>query len=328
MENDGVIRWGIVGPGTIAKKFASDMKYVAGSELLAVGSRAQEKAEQFAREYGIPRSYGSYEELANDTDIDAIYVATPHPFHKDCVMTGLRAGKAVLCEKPFTLNADEAEEIAKAARDAQVFLMEAMWTRFLPAIVKVREWLGAGRIGEVRLLKAEYGFRAALNPRSRLFDLRLGGGALLDAGVYPISLASMIFGQAPERTVGSAHVGETGVDEHFSIIFSYPGGRSAVLNGAIRLRLQNDACIIGTEGMIHIPGFINAKAATLRANGVQETFVYEGLEHGFAFEIAEVNRCLRRGLTESSVMLIGESIQIMKTIDNIRKEWGIIYPSE
>lgn len=328
MNSEDIIRWGIIGPGTIAKKFASDMKYVTGSELLAVGSRTKEKAEKFAREYGIPRSYGSYEELAGDADIDAIYVATPHPYHKDCVMTGLRAGKAVLCEKPFTLNADEAEEIVKVARESKLFLMEAMWTRFLPAIVKVRDWLDAGRIGEVRLLKAEYGFRAALNPRSRLFDLRLGGGALLDAGIYPISLASMIFGRAPERTAGSVHLGETGVDEQSSFIFSYPGGSSAVLNSAIRLGLQNDACIIGTEGMIHIPGFISAKSAALHVNGVQETFVYEGVEHGFAFEIAEVNQCLRRGLTESRVMPIGESIQIMKTMDYIRKEWGIIYPSE
>jgi dihydrodiol dehydrogenase / D-xylose 1-dehydrogenase (NADP) len=329
MKSDKVIKWGILGPGVIAKKFVGDFKHVKNAEVIAVGSRSLENAERFAQEFQIPRAYGSYEQLVQDADVDIIYVATPHPAHKDNVMSCLRAGKSVLCEKPFSINAQEAEEMVEYAKEAKLFLMEAMWTRFLPAIVKTREWLSADLIGEVRLVKADFGFRIGWDPEHRLLNAELGGGSLLDAGIYPISFASMIFGEAPETITSNSHIGETGVDEHFSALFTYSGGRSASLNGAVRLQMRYDAFIYGTEGYIHVPNFLFAKSADLFINGeLKESFTYDGEETGYAFEAAEATRCLQEGLTESKIMSSSETLQLMQTLDAIRQQWGLTYPSE
>ena len=191
------VKWGIMGPGTISHKFVQSLKCLDGCEATAVGSRSKERAGEFAAQYGINRAYGSYEGLANDPDIDIIYVSTPHTAHFECTLMCLKAGKAVLCEKPFTINAKEAEILITTARTYGLFLMEAMWTRFLPAIVKVRELLAEGAIGEVRMLRADFGFRGKFDPLSRYLNPKIGGGALLDVGVYPVSFASMIFGIIP-----------------------------------------------------------------------------------------------------------------------------------
>jgi dihydrodiol dehydrogenase / D-xylose 1-dehydrogenase (NADP) len=329
MKNDKVIKWGILGPGVIARKFVGDIKHVMNAEVIAVGSRSIENAERFAQQFQIPRAYGSYEQLVRDADVDIIYVATPHPAHKDNVMSCLRAGKAVLCEKPFTINAQEAEEMVQYAKEAKLFLMEAMWTRFLPAVVKAKEWLSTERIGEVRMVKADFGFRIGWDPEHRLLNPELGGGSLLDAGIYPISFASMVFGEAPETIVSSSHIGETGVDEHFSALFTYSGGRTAALNGAVRLQMRNDAFIFGTEGYIHVPNFLMAKSADLFINGVLvDSFKYDGEETGYAFEAAEATRCLQEGLIESKIMPANETLQLMQTLDTIRQQWGLTYPSE
>lgn len=323
------IRWGIMGTGWIAEKFAADLTYVSNGEGAAVGSRTRNSAEQFAAKFSIPRAYGSYEELANDPEIDAIYVATPHPFHRDNVITALRGGKAVLCEKPITVNSRELEEIIALAKEKGLFLMEAMWTRFLPPIVQVRKWLEEGRIGEVKLVKAEFGFRSDWNPSGRLLNLELGGGALLDAGIYPVSFASMIFGADPEEVWSTAHIGETGVDEHFSILLDYGQGRSASLHGAVRLDLTNEAYIYGTEGSIHIPSFLNANTATLLVRGQEaETVTDDRIAVGYAFEAEEVGRCLLAGETESSTITLAESLGIMRLLDQVRAQWGIKYPFE
>ncbi|WP_226038091.1 Gfo/Idh/MocA family protein [Aquibacillus saliphilus] len=323
------IKWGILGTGGIAKKFAEDLSYASNADRIAVGSRTKNSAKEFAERYGIERAYGSYQELAEDKDVDAIYVATPHPFHKENVMACLRAGKAVLCEKPFTVRAEELEELIDFAKDKKLFLMEAMWTRFLPPIVKVREWINNGKIGEVRLVKADFGFRAPWNPEWRLLNPDLGGGALLDAGIYPVSFASMILGAKPEKITSTAHIGETGVDEEFSIIMSYPGGKTASLNGAVRLNLTNEAYILGTEGYIHIPSFHSAKSASLYIGKEKvETFIDDRESTGYAFEAEEVGRALSEGLKESSVMPLNESLEIMKLMDEVRGQWGLKYPFE
>ncbi|MBM7570447.1 Gfo/Idh/MocA family oxidoreductase [Aquibacillus albus] len=322
-------RWGILSTGGIANQFAMDITFAKNAELVAVGSRTNESATKFAETHGIPRAYGNYEELAQDPEVDAIYVATPHPFHKENVMTCLRAGKAVLCEKPFTVRAAELEELITFARDKKLFLMEAMWTRFLPPIVKVREWIKAGKIGDVRLVKAEFGFKAPWDPDWRLLNPELGGGALLDAGIYPISFASMILGAQPEKIESSAFIGETGVDEHFSIFLSYPSGKTAMLNGAIRLGLTNEAYIHGTEGYIRIPSFLNTRSATLYINNEEvETYSDDRVAKGYAFEAEEVGRCLQEGLTESSVIPLNESLEILKILDEVREQWGLKYPFE
>lgn len=323
------IKWGIMGTGWIAEKFAADLAHVSNGEGLAAGSRTLESAKKFADKFGLPRAYGSYEELVNDPDIDAIYVATPHPYHRDNVLTALNAGKAVLCEKPFTVNSAELEPLIKSAREKQLFLMEAMWTRFLPPIVQVRKWLEEGRIGEVKLVQAEFGFQSDWNPEGRLLNPQLGGGALLDAGIYPVSLASMIFGTEPEQIWSTVDIGSTGVDEHFSILMDYGQGRAASLHGAIRLDLTNGASIYGTEGMIYIPSFLNATEAFLRVTGQEEVkYTDDRASVGYAFEAEEVGRCLIQGLKESPVIPLAESLSILKLLDQIRAQWGLKYPFE
>lgn len=326
---DRKIKWGIIGTGTIAEKFAKDLPYVSNGEGVAVGSRNSQSAAQFAAKYNLPRSYGSYDELLADPDVEAVYVATPHPFHKDNVASALRAGKAVLCEKPFTVNSAELEELIALARKNNVFLMEAMWTRFLPPIIKVREWLESGRIGQVKLIKAEFGFRSDWNPQGRLFNPELGGGALLDIGIYPVSFASMLFGAEPAHIMSTVQIGETGVDEHFSLLLDYGEGRTASLHGAVRLELSNGVYIHGTKGVIHVPSFINSTTATLQVYGEgEEIFRDDRKAEGYAYEAEEVGRCLIEGLKESPVMKLKESLEIMRLLDQIRAQWGLRYPFE
>lgn len=323
------IKWGIVGTGAIAEQFAIDLAYVSNAEKFAVGSRSVEGASLFANKHAFTKSYGSYEELLSDSEIEAVYVATPHPFHKDNVIAALRAGKAVLCEKPFTINSLELEELIALARTSDLFLMEAMWTRFLPPIVQVREWISSGRIGEVTLIKAEFGFRGEFDPKSRLFNLELGGGALLDVGIYPISFTSMLLGAKPYQITSTVQIGETGVDEHFSLLLDYGEGKSATLHGAITHELSNDVRIHGTKGSIHIPSFFNSTEASLHVYGeVEEKFFDDRMAKGYAYEAEEVGRCLIEGLKESPVITLKESLDIMNLLDEIRAQWGLRYPFE
>ncbi|WP_138755619.1 Gfo/Idh/MocA family protein [Paenibacillus sinopodophylli] len=323
------IKWGILGPGWISSKFARDLAYAAGAELVAVGGRNLEKSERFAEQFNIPRAYGSVEELAQDADVDIVYVGTLHPIHKENVLELLRAGKAVLCEKPFTMNAAEAKEIIEVARENKVFLMEAMWTRFLPPIRKVMEWIAEGKIGEVRLVKADFGFDIGWAPESRLLDPALGGGALLDAGIYPVSFASLIYGEAPAKISSSARIGATGVDEQFSLLFEYEGGRTAALNGAVQLGMVSDAYIYGTNGHIHVPNFLFSKSASLHVKNTDaESFVDNREAEGYAFEAEEAMNALREGRLESSIIPLDETLSIMTTLDAIRKQWGLRYPAD
>jgi len=323
------IRWGILGAGNIARKFATGLQVVAGSELFAVGSRSIDKAQNFAKEFNIPKAYGSYEEMVKDPEIDVVYVATPHTFHKPHTILCLNNGKAVLCEKPFAVNAGEAEEMVEAAKKNNLFLMEAMWTRFLPVMYKVKEWIAADAIGEVRMLTADFGFRANLNPEGRLFNLELGGGALLDVGVYTISLAYMIFGGAPERITGIAHIGETGVDEQAAMILGYKNGELAILHTAIRTRTFQEARIIGTKGSIIIPDFWRATTANLKVDGKDDEIVEIPFDaNGYCYEAREVECCLREGKLQSDLMPWDESISILRTMDELRNQWGLKYPSD
>lgn len=323
------IKWGILGPGWISSKFAADLAFAAGAELVAVGGRNLEKSEKFAKQFNIPRAYGSVDELAQDAEVEIVYVGTLHPIHKENVLELLRAGKAVLCEKPFTMNAAEAKEIIELAREKKVFLMEAMWTRFLPPIRKVMEWIAADKIGEVRLVKADFGFDIGWAPESRLLDPALGGGALLDAGIYPVSFASLIYGEAPAKIMSSARIGETGVDEQFSLLFEYEGGRTAALNGAVQLGMVSDAYIYGTKGHIHVPNFLFGKSASLHAKGADaESFVDNREAEGYAFEAEEAMNALREGRLESSIIPLDETLTIMATLDEIRKQWGLRYPAD
>lgn len=323
------INWGIMATGWIAHKFVQGLKLIEDATIAAVGSRTMESAKTFADHYGIAKAYGSYEELVNDPDVDIIYIGTPHPMHHDNALMGLKAGKHVLCEKPFCMNAGETKEVVNFAREKGLFLMEAMWTRYLPAIVKVREWLDKGLIGEIHCLKADFGYRAPWKPEERLLNPVLGGGSLLDVGIYPVSFASMIFKKQPMKMETMAKLGLTGVDELFGALFAYDGGEMASLMGALRTDLVDDAWIYGSEGMIHIPDFFYAKSAKLMVKGQDpEPFGPDFEGTGYQYEALEAMRCIREGKLESDLMPLNESIEIMETMDAMRKVWGLKYPFE
>jgi predicted dehydrogenase len=318
-----------MGTGAIARKFASDLVALPGAKLLAVGSRSQTKADDFGREFNLTRCYPSYEELVGDSEVDAIYVATPHSCHKDNTLLALSANKPVLVEKPFAINAREAEVVIRAARDKQLLVMDAMWTRFVPLYVRLRELLREGTVGPIQSIRADFGFQTDPATHPRLFDPSLGGGALLDVGVYPISLASMVLG-SPVRVSSEARMGATGVDEHDAMVFAHQHGQLALLACAITLNTSLDAMLIGERGSIWIhPPFWKAKSMTLtREDGRQELleFPFEGL--GYQFEAIEFMDCLRSGRVESEIMPLDESLSIMKILDLLRKQWGLKYPMD
>lgn len=324
------IRWGILGTGRIAQKFALGLSFLEDAELIAVGSRAQKTADQFARSWGIPHRHATYAALAEDPDVDVIYVATPHPFHKENSILCLEGGKAVLCEKPLTINAREAEELISCARRRGLFLMEAMWTRFLPAICRLRELLAEGAIGEVRTVKADFCFRTDWNPQSRLLNPELAGGALLDVGVYPVSLTSMVFGGPPSEVMSMAHIGDTGVDEQAAVILRYEGGRLATLTCGIRAGMPHEAYVVGTERWVRIHSpFWKTTALTVGRDGEAEQVLelpYKG--NGYECEAAAVMDCLRAGKLESDVVPLDESLSVMQTLDRIRAQWDLTYPME
>jgi len=323
------VRWGILGTGAIAKKFAQGLAILPDADLVAVGSRAQATADSFGEMFDVPRRYASYADLAHASDVDVIYVATPHSLHRENSELCLQAGKAVLCEKPFAINADQAEAVVALARKTRCFLMEAMWTRFLPAIEKARQLLADSAIGDVRIVSADFGFRAPFDPQSRLFDPHLGGGALLDVGVYLVSLASMVLGP-PARVTSMAHLGRTGVDEQAAMILGYDQGQLAILTTAIRTRTPQDALLIGTEGWIrlHSPWWCPTML-TLSIEGQEdEVFHLPFRGNGYHHEAAEVMRCLRAGDLESEMMPLAETVKIMETMDRLRAQWGLRYPME
>ncbi len=326
---DDKIRWGIIGTGGIARLFARGLEQLTDAELVAVGSRSQQSADEFGDTFNVPRRHASYEALAADPDVDVVYVSTPHPFHYENSLLCLDAGKAVLCEKPFTINAAEAGALIARAREKRLFLMEAMWTRFFPAAYRLRELLAQGVIGDVRMLQADFGFRAAFDPKNRLFAPALGGGALLDVGVYVVSFASMVLG-APRHAVGLADLGATGVDEQSAMVLGYDGGRLAVLSSAVRTETPQEVLIYGTQGRIRVHRkFFQPQKLTVEVSGAEHTEIEMPMQgNGYHYQAVEVARCLRAGLLESEVMPLDETLTIMQTLDRIRAPWGLKYPTE
>ncbi len=322
-------RWGILGLGNISRQFARGLEAVSDADLVVCGSRTQQNADLFGDEFNVPRRYGSYEALAADPEVDAIYVSTPHAMHKENCIMCLEAGKAVLCEKPFTINRAEAEEVVSVARKQRVFLMEAMWTRFVPVMYRVRDWLADGAIGDVTMVTADFGFGSKPNPESRLYKPELGGGALMDVGVYAVSFASMIYGCPPSRIASLGNIGSMDVDDNVGMVFGYEGGALAMLYTSIRSRTPQHAYIQGTEGMIHIHSpFWKANTVTLSRGGDDEIVEvpYEG--NGYNCEAEEVMRCLASGALESEIMTHDESLAIMQTLDDVRSQLDLRYPME
>ena len=337
-------KWGILGPGNIARKFAGGLAVLPGAITYAVGSRDSGRAQAFADEYGFEKAYGSYAELIADPDVDIIYVATPHPQHAEATTLCLCAKKAVICEKPFAATARQAATMIECARSSGAFLMEAMWTRFLPTICKTRALIAAGAIGKPLHLHADFGFRADINPESRLYNLGAAGGSLLDVGVYNISFASMIFGKPPVLVQSHLDIGKTGVDESASIILNYNDGQSASLFAAIRVPTTQSAEIYGEEGYIKLPAYWHGDTVLLNNGGKsgewdadtcviinkygEKEFKLPFEPTGYQFEAMEVMSCLDKGLLESPIMPLDETLSIMTLLDKIRFDNNLYYPFE
>ena len=320
------VRWGILGPGGIAEAFAADLPLVEGAELAAVGSRSLANAEAFAARHGFAQAYGSYAELAADDAVDVIYVATPHALHFDAALTCLEAGKAVLVEKPITLDMAAAARLVQAAHANNAFLMEAMWMRCNPAIRKIAELVEEGAIGWVSAIHADFGLQGPFPVEHRLRDPKLGGGALLDLGVYPINLVHLILG-APTVVRSWAHLTPEGVDENTGVLFGYQAGAVATMTCSINGGSRTVASITGTEGRIDLPeGFFVPRSFVLSRPGRPAETVevpFEG--NGYQFEAAEVQRCLLAGDLESPLMPHVTSLEIMNLLDTIRDEIGVVY---
>ena len=324
------IRWGLIGLGAISRKFAADLALLADAEVYAVASRSQEKADAFGAEFGASKCYGSYEALAHDADVDAVYIGTPHTYHMPNTIMCLEAGRHVLCEKPFAVNAAEAKAMIDCARANDRFLMDAFWTRFFPAMAKLRQLLARGVIGDVMLVEADFGYRTpTIVPESRTYNPYLAGGALLDVGSYCIQLASMIYGRQPREIVSQATLGATRVDELSVSLFKYSDFEMATITCAIRLSTPQEARIMGSRGYISIPDWWHPSQMTVSVAGQAPqtlSFEFEGL--GYQFEAAAVGDCIRAGKLESDIMPLDETLEIMQTMDRIREIWGLRYPSE
>lgn len=324
------IRWGIIGTGSIAHQFAQGLKVLDDAKLTAVTSRTQASADKFADEFGIKYRHVGVEQLTTNKDVDVVYVATPHPMHKDNTLQCLDGGKPVLCEKPFAMNVSEATEMIERAKQKNLFLMEAMWMYCFPAMGKVREIISSGAIGEVRQVHANLCFRGDPDEIRRLLDPDLGGGALLDVGVYTIALAQMVYQRQPSRIVSMAHLGETGTDEQSSMIFGYDDGAISVLTCAVRTNTSKGAAIYGTDGYIRIPdGFCEPDKIFVKVGqDPEQEFSFGRVGNGYNFEAAEVMDCLRKGQLQSDIVPHAETLAVMKTMDTIRKQWGLVYPME
>jgi len=322
------VRWGILGTGRIAKAFANALKDTPGAVLAGVGSRTLDSAQAFAAEFG-GTPYGTYEELARAKDIDLVYVGTPHPMHFDNVRMALEAGKGVLCEKAFTVNRREAEALVALARAKKLFLMEAMWSRYLPGLAEVRRIVESGEIGKAVQVIADLGFASPAGPGHRLFNPELGGGALLDIGIYPLSIAVALLGPV-ESVVAQADIGATGVDEQTSFVLKHRGGGLSSCSCSLRASLPSELTIAGDLGRVRMnTKFHHAQTVTVtRADGVARTVATPYLGNGYVHEAIEAGRCWQAGLIESPGMTHDDTLALMGVMDEIRRQIGVAYAAD
>ena len=327
--SDGHIRWGILGTGFIAGLQTQDLN-ANGFTVQAVGSRSLESSKAFGSEYGIPTAHDSYEALVADPEVDVVYIATPHPFHHANALLALNAGKHVLVEKSFTMNAREAQEIVDLADSKGLVALEAMWTRFLPHMIRLREIIQEGTIGEVRKVVASHNQSLPKDPAHRLNDPALGGGALLDLGIYPISFAFDILG-TPETIKASASMTATGVDRQTAAIFEYAGGQQALVDCELDAASANRALVIGTEGWVDIEStWYNPVPFTVfGADGaVVERYDQPVTSRGMQYQAAELERLIREGATAGTILPPGETVAVMAAMDEIRRQIGLSYDAD
>jgi predicted dehydrogenase len=323
-----MIGWGIIGPGSIAVGFARAMRHVDDGQIVAVTSRSIERANAFADEFDVLARYEDAQAFAEDPDVDVVYVATPHSRHEADTVRYLEAGKHVLCEKPFALNADQVRRMVAAAEANGRFLMEAIWSRYLPSYRALVETLESGRIGTPLQVDASFGFRMPVDPDHRLFDPLQGGGALLDLGIYPLQLCSLVLGPI-EQVAATGVLGTTNVDEQVAVVLRHEGGGVGIAKAAISVPLSCTARISGTEGWIDLPAFMHCPGSfTVNALGAEAEVVERPFDDGLQFEIEEVHRCLAEGRTESPSMTLAESLALASAMDEIRSQIGLRYPGE
>ncbi len=320
------VRWGIVGPGRIAEKVVEDFGQVPHATAVAVASRSLDRATGFASQHGLPRAHGSYGAMIADPGIDALYIATPHPQHQAIALAAIRAGKALLVEKSFTATAPGARAVVEAARSAGVFVMEAMWTRFQPAIVRARELIADGAIGEVRAVQADLGVGREFDPTDRLFDPAQGGGAMLDVGVYVVSFAQMVLGN-PTSVAARGSLAPSGVDQEAGILLGYDDGRTAALTISVRTQLPGQARIFGSEGWIDVlPRFHHPRTMVLARHGHEpETSTLPPIGQGYAHELIEVTEGVRAGRTESAVMPLQDTVDVQEILDEAGRQLGVVH---
>jgi predicted dehydrogenase len=320
------INWGIIGLGKIAHKFANDLRYVPNARLHAVASTDGQKAAEFAKQFGARYTFSSYEGLLNCPHLDVVYIATPHVLHCVNTLMFLRKRISVLCEKPLAINTHEVQMMLETARTNQTFLMEAMWTRFMPSFQKAINLVQSGAIGTPLSLKADFGFYAPYNADGRVFNKNLGGGALLDVGIYPITAALSFLG-VPDTIQAVAHIGKTGVDETCSLQFQYQNGAIAMLHASVVTDTRVDCIIYGEKGTIYFdPRFHHSKGLTVHYyTGQNERFEYPYDGFGYQCEAIEVQKCLINNQLESSTMPHMFSLDLMKTMDEVRKQIGLVY---
>jgi len=323
------IRWGILGTGWIAEQFVADI-VASGITVTAVGSRTQQSADEFAARFGIAKAHGSYEALVADPDVDVVYVATPHRMHAENATLVLNAGKHALVEKPFTLNAAEARQVVDLAASKNLVVLEAMWTRWLPHVLRLREILAAGTIGDVRTVIADHNQKLPSDPKHRINAPELGGGALLDLGIYPVSFAWDVLGE-PQTIAAISSPTATGVDRQTAILFGYADGQQAVLHTALDTAGPNTASIIGTDGWIAVRNTFYAPTAFTvfdSAGEVVEEYVDTVEQRGMQYQAWEAERLVSAGLTAGDILPPNETVAIMGALDEIRRQIGLVYPGE
>jgi predicted dehydrogenase len=323
------VRWGILGTGKIARAFATALRDVPDAVLAGVASRSLARADAFGAEFHAGAAHGSYEALAASDDIDLVYVATPHPQHVGNALLALNAGKGVLCEKPFTMNLIQAEQVVALARAKNLFLMEAMWTRFMPALAEVKRLIAVGEIGSVHQVVADFGFTATFGPEHRVFNPALGGGALLDLGIYPLSIAASLLGPVVE-VKAQAEMGPTGVDVQTGFTLKHAGGAMSVCSCSFRARTPGELTVSGSRGHIRMNTmFHRARSITVALeDGSTRTIDTPYLGNGYVHEAIEAQRCWRAGLLESPGMTHDETLALMAVMDEIRRQVGLHYAAD
>lgn len=318
--------WGIIGLGNIAHKFAEDLLLVEDANLFGVASRNSEKAKSFSGKFRADKYYGTYQELADDPQIDVVYIATPHPFHFENTMMCLEAGKAVLCEKAFGMNSSEVEQMIAKAKEKNLFLMEALWTRFIPATEEMIALLNKGLIGDLKTVRADFGFKAEFDADKRLYNKKLGGGALLDIGIYPVFLSLLTLGK-PKEIKALAQMSSTGIDENIMMLFNYPNKKSAILDASLVATTPVEAWLHGDKGSLkmHRNFHHTEEISYYKGSDLVENYRFKYIGNGYYHEIEEVIKCLKTGKTESEKIPHSFSLDLIKTLDRIREIIGLRY---